>query len=132
MSSVVNIVNSNLISLCGDEEGQSYKLAVTREISTIYVMYNVIDIINITVIYESCQRVNPEFSLQEKVCFILYLYEIMDVHQTPCGHHFMMDVSQTISLHTVNFTELYFNYTSTKPEEKRKIFSDGEFTGEFY
>ena len=54
MSSVVNIVNSNLISLCGDEEGQSYKLAVTREISTIYVMYNVIDIFNITVIYESC------------------------------------------------------------------------------
>jgi len=54
MSSVVNIVNSNLMSLCGDEEGQSYKLPVTREISTIYVMYNVVDIINIAVIYESC------------------------------------------------------------------------------
>ena len=54
MCSVVSIVNSNLISLYGDEEGQSYKLSVTREISSIYIMYNMIDIINIAVIYESC------------------------------------------------------------------------------
>ena len=57
---------------------------------------------------------------------------MMDGHQTYCGNRFMMDVSQTISLCTLNFTELYFNYISTKPEEKRKTFSDGEFTGEFY
>ena len=51
---MVNILNSNLISLCGDEEGQSYKLPVTREISSMYVMYNMINIINNAVIYESC------------------------------------------------------------------------------
>ena len=38
------------------------------------------------------ERGNPEFSSQEKNIFslILYLYEMVDVHYTYCGNHFMM------------------------------------------
>ena len=45
------------------------------------------------------KRVNPEF--QHKKTFfslILYLCEVMDVHQT-CGNHFMMPVNQIIMLY---------------------------------
>ena len=52
------------------------------------------------------KTVNPEFSSQEKKFFsislMLYLYEMMDGHQTSCGDHFVMFVIQIMMLYTLN------------------------------
>ena len=57
---------------------------------------------------KAVERVNPKSSHhKEKVfffffLFILYLYEMVDIHQIFCDNHFMMYVSQIIMLHTIN------------------------------
>ena len=33
---------------------------------------------------------------------MLYLYEMVEVHQIYCGNHFMMDESQIIMLYSLN------------------------------
>lgn len=66
-----------------------------------------INIINTSEGYIS-KTVYPKrsFSLQEKKLFpislILYLYEIIDVHQSCCDNHFMTGVYQIITLYTLN------------------------------
>ena len=52
------------------------------------------------------KTVNPEFSSQEQFFFLfllmLYLYEVMDGHQTYYRDHFVMFVSQIMMLYTLN------------------------------
>ena len=49
--------------------------------------------------YMKVKRVNPKHSHQKEnsFSFILYLYEVMDVHETYCGNHFIMYVCQIIN-----------------------------------
>ena len=52
---------------------------------------------------------------------MLYLYKMMDVHETSCGHHFMMHESQIIMLYTWNLysvvCQLYLNKTGRKKSQ---------------
>ena len=50
------------------------------------------------------KRVNPKSSHHKEkyFSFILYLFEIMDVHKTYCGNHFMIYLSKSITLYTLN------------------------------
>ena len=52
---------------------------------------------------------------------------MMDIHQTYCGHHFMMQVSQIIMLYTLNLhsaiCQLYLNKTRRK---KRRLWDKRE------
>ena len=67
------------------------------------------------------KRVNPNNSHhKEKIFFIslMYLYEMMDVHQTYCDNHFMTYVSQISMLYTLHLysdvCQLYLNVTARK------------------
>ena len=64
------------------------------------------------------KRVNGEFSSQEKIFFsnslTLYLYEMMDVHWTHCGHHFITDVSQVTILYTLNLHSAVCQFSSVQ------------------
>ena len=54
---------------------------------------------------KAVERLNPKSSHhKEKIffLFILYLYEMVDIHQIFCDNHFMMYISQIIMLHTIN------------------------------
>ena len=67
------------------------------------------------VIYESCQESkSKESSSQGKIffSFILYLYEMMNVHYTSCGNHFMIYVSQITMSTTHTYIVVYVNYIS--------------------
>ena len=66
------------------------------------------------------KRVNPKSSHHKENFFssILYLYEMMDIHQTYCDDHFMMFVSHIFMLYTLNLysaaCHLYLNKTGRK------------------
>ena len=54
---------------------------------------------------KAVEGLNPKSSHhKEKIffLFILYLYEMVDIHQIFCDNHFMMYISQIIMLHTIN------------------------------
>ena len=71
------------------------------------------------------KRVSPKsFQHKEKFIsfsFLLYLYEIMDVHKTYCDDHFMMYISQIMVLHSLNLYsnvhQLYINKTGKKTKK---------------
>ena len=52
--------------------------------------------------------------------FYFAFYEMMDVHYTYCGNHFMM--YEVKSLCCTPYTVLYVSYISIKLEEKETIF----------
>ena len=68
------------------------------------------------------KKANPKSSHHKQKIFsifkILYLYEMIDVHQTYSGNQFMMYVSQIIMLSTLNshssVCQFYFNKTGRK------------------
>ena len=71
------------------------------------------------------KRVDPKSSHhKEKIFFLPYLYEMMDVYQTYCGHHFTIYVSQTFVTYSLNYTVMYVNYFSIKLE-KMVIYNSG-------
>ena len=56
------------------------------------------------------------------MCFcllILYLYEMMDIHSSYCGNHFMICVNEIIMLYTLNLA-LCVSYIPVKLEEEKK------------
>ena len=73
-------------------------------------------------LYIKLLRGNPEFSSQGKniVSLILYLYEMVDVHYTCCGDHFMM--YEVKSLYTLNLysavCQFHFRKIGIKTENK--------------
>ena len=54
--------------------------------------------------------------------YFLYLYEMTDVNETYCGHHFTIHVSQVIMLYTLFSVvcQLYLNKT-TKNKNKKPL-----------
>ena len=72
------------------------------------------------------RRVNPKSSHHKKknclsISLILYLREITDVHQTYCGNHFMMYVSQIIMLYTLNLHSAACQLNLNKTRRKGSI-----------
>ena len=71
---------------------------------------------------KAVKTVNPKSSHHKgnifSISLILYLHEMTDDHQTYQGDHFMMCVSQTIMLYTLNLystvCQLYLNKTGIK------------------
>ena len=81
-----------------------------------YSMINAIILLYINVI----KRGNFKNSYHNKICFVFFynfVCKMTDVHQTYCGSHFMMYVSQTITLYALNLysaVSLYINKTGRK------------------
>ena len=68
-------------------------------------MYTMINVINSSVCYIwnfLGELILNSYHNERKSPFILYLYEMIDVHWTSCGDHFMMYLSQIIMLYTLN------------------------------
>ena len=65
------------------------------------------------------------FLYKEKFFFLLYLYEMMNVHWIYCGNYFLMYVSQMIMLFTLTLysaiCQLYLNKTGKKEKKKAEI-----------
>ena len=57
--------------------------------------------------------------------FILYLYEMMEVHKTYCNH-FMIYACQSTMLWSLNHTVLYIHYTSVKLQGRKRHLGSGE------
>ena len=56
-------------------------------------------------LYMKVKRVKPKSSYYKEknhFCFVLYLYEMMDVQLSYCGNHYMIYANQNIMLYIVN------------------------------
>ena len=102
-----------------------YKIPDTRQISTRYVMYNmIIIVINMLPDIYEIKRIYPKSSHHKEnfFIFLLYLYEMMDVNLTYCDNHFTTYVNQIIMLYTLTLYSGICQLFLKKKEKEKKCF----------